>query len=285
MTGKSSFISLTGLKKELSGILAVNRPAETAAFEAVYIIGELSGLSRNEIALYPERRADDIYDAAIAAAERRARWEPLQYIFGRAYFMNLELEVSPDVLIPRPETELLVEWVVKNAPVGAVMLDIGCGSGAIPLATADFRPDMKITGVDISEKALLVAGRNRDRYKFQAVELLRSDLFSGVAGRRFDIISANLPYVAEDELAECPDEVRCFEPRLALVAEDNGLALIREALNHAGGFLNPGGRIIMEMGETQAEKIQGFMRENHFVQIELHHDYNGRPRFVSGRKI
>lgn len=283
MTENSSSISLAALRKKIYGILSANRAKPTAWFEADYIISELSGISRNEIVLAPGRDMSAVCDAALAAAARRLHNEPLQYIFGRAYFMNLELFVSPDVLIPRPETELLVEWIVKNAPCGATLLDIGCGSGAIPLAVAEMRTDMQITGVDISDKALAVARKNRELCNLPSVNLLYSDIFSGVPGRQYNIISANLPYIAPEELAVCPEEVRCFEPHLALVAGDGGTALIKRTLEEAGNFLCRGGRIIMEIGETQGERVGELMRMNCFQQIELHLDYNSRPRFISGQ--
>lgn len=283
MTEQENFIPLAHLQKKLAGILAVNRPGDIADFEAKYIIRELTGISPGELELGGEQYTEPgIANTAIAAAERRLHFEPLQYIFGRAYFMNLELFVSPDVLIPRPETELMVEWLVKNAPSNAVMLDVGCGSGAIPLAMADMRPDLRITGVDISEAALNVARYNREKCNFPQVELLKSDLFSGVSGRKFDIISANLPYVSEDELRICPEEVREFEPHLALIAAEDGLELIRLAIETAGQFLNPGGLIAMEIGETQGARAMELLRDNHFESAELHYDYNRRPRWVSG---
>ena len=283
MTEQANLTPLASLKRKISGILAANRPGNIADFEAKYIIRELTGVAPGELDLGPEHCVGSTtVEAALNAASRRLYFEPLQYIFERAYFMDLELFVSPDVLIPRPETELLVEWVVKNAPPNAALLDVGCGSGAIPLAVADMRPDMRITGVDISEKALAVARRNREKCNLPGVELLQSDLFTGVAGRKFDVISANLPYVSEDEFAICPEEVRRFEPYLALVAKEDGLGLIKSTIEAAGRFLHSGGLIAMEIGESQGDRVVELLQNNHFDAAELHYDYNRRPRWVSG---
>ena len=255
-------------------------------FEAEYIIDEVFGLRRGEIAFSSGGRpaAPDGVAAALDAMRRRRAGEPLQYIFRRAWFMNLELEVEPAVLIPRPETELLVAFAAENAPRNARVLDIGTGSGAIALGMFDLRRDLKVTAVDVSSAALAVARRNRDRCGFSAVEMVESNLFSALNGRVFDLVAANLPYVAESELAECPAEVRDFEPRLALTAPEDGLRLIRLTVEQAPHFIASGGMLILEIGETQDRAVAKLLETAGFTKIGVIADYNGRPRIVHGKK-
>ncbi|MDD4816905.1 MAG: peptide chain release factor N(5)-glutamine methyltransferase [Victivallaceae bacterium] len=256
-------------------------------FEAEYIIDGVFNLRRGEIALSAGSREvpPDGAAAAFSAMRRRKAGEPLQYIFRRAWFMNLELEVGPDVLIPRPETELLVEFAAENARLNARVLDVGTGSGAIALGLFDLRRDLKVTAVDVSPAALAVARRNRDRCGFTGVELLESDLFSALDKERvFDIVTANLPYVSEEELADCPAEVRDFEPRLALTAPESGLRLIRLAVERAPQFIASGGMLILEIGETQSAAVSGFMTAAGFGAVGVIADCNGRPRIVHGKK-
>ena len=226
--------------------------------------------------------ADD--DAALAAAHRRAGGEPLQYILGTAPFRYLTLDVDRRVLIPRPETETLVEWVLKRAPAGAEVLDLGCGSGAIALALAHERQDLQITAVDLSLDALAVARHNAGKCGLSAkVEFIHSDLFTQLAGRKFDIIAANLPYVTEAEYGQLDREVRDFEPQMALVAPQDGLQLIFRAISQLDEFLNPGGAAIFELSPPQAPAAVAELQKYGFKGwIEL--DLCGRERFVCGAK-
>ena len=224
-------------------------------------------------------------EAVLRLAERRTAREPLQYLTGRAAFMDLELEVNGDVLIPRPETELLVEWAVHHLPENGSLLDLGTGSGAIALSVAAMRPDVAVTGVDLSPAALRVAERNRRRCCLERVRLLESDLFSAVAGEKFDLVAANLPYVTEEEYPTLSPEVREFEPRLALVAGDGGMALIARAVRDLAGFLTPGGKAIFELSPPQAPRLERMFAETGaFAGIEVIQDYTRRDRFVAARR-
>lgn len=192
--------------------------AQLPACEADYILRETVGGDFRFVAEVSAAAAE----STLRAAVRRAAGEPLQYIFERAYFMDLVLHVDPRVLIPRPETELLAEFAAANAPRCGSMLDLCTGSGAVALAVKYLRPDLSVAASDLSSAALEVAGINRSACSLE-VELLEGDLFAPVSGRRFDFISANPPYVSAAELACCPAEVRDFEPRLALVAVGTAL--------------------------------------------------------------
>lgn len=276
--------TIKSLSCALATLLAESRAEATAVFEAQYILGELLNCNNNQLIINQnEAIAPAIVELAFSATKRRMTNEPLQYIFQKAYFMNLELFVSPSVLIPRPETELLVEWAEKHLPANGRMLDIGCGSGAIPLAVADERSDGQILAVDISPEALQVAERNLQSCGFKNVELKESNLFSNIVGK-FDVITANLPYVSFTEYLECPAEVREFEPQLALTAPDDGVELIAQTIAQAYQYLSPNGWIGLEMGETQAERVcELFAQTNQFEAIKVVFDYNERPRFVVAR--
>jgi release factor glutamine methyltransferase len=260
-----------------------NAGIESAATESELILSELAGCSRAELFLRADRQVpQDIAEALEEIVRRREKREPLQYILGYASFMKLDLLVNPAVLIPRPETELLVERLIKTVPHGASVLDLGTGSGAIALALAYERDDLKITGLDVSREALLVAAKNREKYRLDNVEFLQSDLFSGLSGRRFDCIAANLPYVSEKEYAGLMPEVRDFEPELALTAPEDGLKLICECIKEAPEHLLPGGTIIFEMGISQAEDIRKALNDTgKFKNIETIQDYSRRDRFIA----
>ena len=213
---------------------------------------------------------------------RRCRREPLQYILGRACFRDLELEVTPAVLIPRPETELAVDWAIARLTDGAALLDLGTGSGAIALSVAVEVPSARVTAVDVSEAALAVARRNAARCGAAGrVEFLLSDLFSALAPeRRFDVICANLPYVTEEEFPSLEPEVRDHEPRLALTAPDAGMAVMLRAAAELPRRLTAGGAAIFELSPPQAPRLAARFEELGF-RAAVRRDLAGRDRFVT----
>ncbi len=257
----------------------VNSPA----VDAELLIEECAGISRTEFLFNGNSETDAGTEKKILSlALRREAHEPLQYLLGKAWFMDLELEVTPAVLIPRPETELLVEWVVSHLPQNGRLLDLGTGSGAIALSAASMRPDAEITAADISPEALAVAERNRNACGLKHLRLLKSDLFSALADERFDIVAANLPYVTDAEYETLSPEVHDFEPRLALTAPEEGFALIRRTVMELPQHLTPGGGAIFELSPHQASKLAGLLTENGFSNVKTIRDLTGRERFVAG---
>lgn len=218
---------------------------------------------------------------ALDRAAERASGVPLQYILGTAPFRDLMLKVDPRVLIPRPETELLAQWLIDRAPQGGKVLDLGCGSGAIAIAVASERPDLQVTAADISPDALELAAGNAESYKVKNLSFIRSDLFSALNGCRFDLIGANLPYVTEDEYPDLPAEVRDFEPKLALTAPDRGLALILKTIRELPAHLNPRGGAIFELSPEQAPETVAALKSAGLTG-DIIRDLCGRDRFVAG---
>lgn len=225
------------------------------------------GWSRAEM----QMRQDDplpagFEDAFSALIERRARREPAAYIRGRQEFWSREFEVTPEVLIPRPETELIVEEVLNLMPVDAPALprrvaDIGTGSGCIAVSVAAERPNVHVVATDISRPALKVARRNADAAGVAPrIEFLECAYLSGTTGA-FDFILANPPYISEAEYEELAPEVREYEPQTALLAGDDGLRDIRQIVDVAAERLKPGGTLFMEIGHTQGEALAELVKK------------------------
>jgi len=247
--------------------------------EAEIIAAELCGLagSRLPAAILSEEQRR----RASAILERRKKHEPLQYILGHAPFMDLDLEVTPAVLIPRCETEILCEKLISALPRGGTLLDVGTGSGAIALSVAFARPDVQVLAVDISEAALEVAERNAKKYALANVMFRLSDLGGALKEEElFDRIAANLPYVSGAEYAWCAPEITQFEPKLALVAEENGLALEKRAARELKAHLKPGGELIFEFSPEQREEFTADL-QTLYSTVRVEQDYCGRDRFIA----
>jgi release factor glutamine methyltransferase len=222
--------------------------------------------------------------------ERRAAGEPLQYITGRQGFYKLDFEVTPDVLIPRPETELLVETaldLLDESRAPAFILDVGTGSGCVAVSLLHERADALAVGVDISLPALRVAARNAARAGVgERLRLLAADGFNALdsSRARFDVIVSNPPYVAEDALAGLQREVRDHEPRLALTPGGDGLRVIRALVADAPRFLKPGGHLLVEIGFDQHEAVERLVDPRVWRLLAIHKDLQGIPRTVALRK-
>lgn len=216
-----------------------------------------------------------------ALCARRRAGEPLAYITGEREFWSLPLSVTPDVLVPRPDTESLVERALHllegtNAPRVA---DLGTGSGAIALALASERPDARITGIDASEAALLVARKNAQLLNLERVHWLCSDWFTQLEGQRFDLLVSNPPYVAEDD----PHlQALRQEPRQALVADDDGLADLKQLIREAPAHLVAGGWLVLEHGWQQDLAVRQCLEAQGFAEVATDRDYSGNPRVSFG---
>lgn len=222
-----------------------------------------------------------------AALSRRMAGEPIQYITGEAEFYGLPFRVTRDVLIPRPETEHVVEKVIELAPFFAKprILDVGTGSGAIAIAVAHNCPFAATTATDVSGPALEIACKNAARAGLaDRIRFLRGDLLTPAAGEQFDIIASNPPYVAGSERNTLAVEVRDYEPEIALFAGDDGLAVYRRLIPAAVAALVVGGYLVLEIGYGQAEQVSNLLTEAGFEAIEFVPDLQGIPRVASARR-
>lgn len=261
---------------------------EDPRLDAELLLGEAMGCER--AALMADSRAGVPASAARSFGEmvrRRLRREPVAYILGRKGFRRLELAVDPRVLIPRPETEMLVELALELRP-GRV-LDVGTGSGAIALAVADELPDAEVTATDTSSGALEVARANADRLDLsKRVRFVEGTL--PAKGDSFDLILANLPYVAERDWCSLQPEVTKYEPREALLAGPDGLdayrALIPKCSRHFHRYANERtGALAVEVGDGQAPAVAEMMRGAGFGEVEVRRDLARIERIVVGRSV
>ena len=257
---------------------------EAADLEAHYIVCEASGIPDREFPLYAhEPLTAEVQVQAESFAARRLKNEPWQYIFGHAPFRDLELAVGPGCLIPRPETEYSVDLMLDGLPRGASVCELGAGSGAISLALASERPDITVVGIELSPDALKWAELNLRKTALPNATFLHGDLFAPVAGRRFDLIAANLPYIPEHDRENLPPNVRDFEPTEALFGGVDGLDVIARALEQSPSFLNPGGRIFFELDPCNADRAFE-LASKYLSEPSLLHDQYGAVRFLTAKQ-
>ena len=216
--------------------------------------------------------------------ERRSNREPLQYIAGTTEFYGLDFEVTPDVLIPRPETELIVERAIKllSEIEDPSVCEIGVGSGCIIVSILANVKQAKAIGVDVSDKALAVAARNAKKNEVTArLELKISDVFDRVPERAFAVIVSNPPYVPKADLDALQPEVGRFEPLSALSDGGDGLSIIRRIIEDAPKYLKSGGHLLMEIGFDQGEKVRVMFAEKIWENVDIEPDLQGIPRMVN----
>lgn len=260
--------------------------------DAQTLLAEALGKDRTYLIInFNQQLAEDILSKFHAMIRRRAAGEPLQYITGHQEFFGLDFEVTPDVLIPRPETELVVEETIRlvqqNKIANPIIVDVGSGSGCIAIALARELGDARVIASDISPAALRVARRNAARHGLEnQVAFVASDLLDAFAEENFaDFILANPPYVSDEEMPTLQREVRDWEPRLALTDSNDGLGLYRRLLKDASSRLKPGGHLICEMGYTQSENILDMVDRELWVEPRLLDDLQGIPRTIVLRKL
>jgi release factor glutamine methyltransferase len=254
--------------------------SDTPRLDAELLLGHALGVDRAALVMAPER---EVTGPAVRAFQdlvrrRSAGREPVAYLLGRRGFRRLDLAVDARVLVPRPETELLVEAAL-DLPRGARVVDVGTGSGAVALALKDERADLDVLGTDVSEEALAVARANAARLGLD-VALARADLLQGVG--RVAAVLSNPPYVAEGDRATLPPEVARHEPALALFAGPDGLDVVRRLVAQAGG--SAAALLALEVGQGQAPAVVELVRAAGFGTVEALRDLAGIERVVVGRR-
>ena len=320
--------SLLDQTRELFESREVPEPGRSAE----WLLREAAGCSGAQLRAYGEKELGaSAIDRLMEMVERRVAGEPVQYILGRSEFYGLELEVGPAVLVPRPETERVVDRCLelvderlsgrgaappqREARPPAV-LDVGTGSGCIALAIASERPGIDVRATDVSEEALALARRNAERLELP-VSFFRADLESDSFVRRarrsarsgaaeddasgaepgtsgdlepegsgsgYDLLVANPPYVPDSERSELEEQVRGYEPGLALFTGEDPLVFYRLIVRHAAGLLGPGGWLVFETHAGFGNRVRTLLEEAGYAEVELRRDWSDRPRVVSGRR-
>lgn len=257
---------------------------ENAEWESRTLLCDQLGLSLGDFLL---RKTATISEEDAAMFDnninRRCQHVPLQHILGKAYFYGLEFSVDENVLIPRPETEILVEHALQALQAGMSVLDLCTGSGCIAVTIADQYPGIHMDASDISPDALKIAGENAMRHHVP-VTFIHSDLFEQIHNR-YDLIVTNPPYISLAEMDTLMPEVREHDPHLALYGGTDGLDYYRKIIAHAPDHLKANGLLMMEIGAGQAESVSRLLNENDYTDIQIIKDLNGLDRIVTGRRV
>ncbi|GGE47790.1 release factor glutamine methyltransferase [Halopseudomonas oceani] len=258
--------------------------SDTARLDAELLLCHAIGKPRTYLRTWPERQpdAEQVRHFQALLSQRRSG-VPVAYLLGEQGFWSLQLEVSEATLIPRPDTERLVEVALELGPAGpAEVLDLGTGTGAIALALAVERPQWQLTGVDRVTEAVALAQHNAERLQVSNVTFQRSDWFSELAAQRFNLIVSNPPYIAESDPHLQQGDVR-FEPGSALVSGVDGLDDIRMLVQQAPSHLHPEGWLLFEHGWQQADAVALLLREQGFEQVQSWRDLGGQQRVTGGQ--
>ena len=269
------------------GAAILRRVSESPRLDAELLMGMVLRKPRSFLHAWPEQQLSEQEAACYEALlRRRFSGEPIAYMTGFREFWSMPLRVTPAVLIPRPDTELLVERALLRLPQDqdTRVLDLGTGSGAVALAIARERPRTQVIGVDISVAALELARANAELQKIGNVEFRESDWFDAVRGEKFNVVVGNPPYVAEDDPHLSRGDVR-FEPRLALDAGETGMNCFRAILDRAHNYIVRQGWLLLEHGPDQHMPLRRLMEAQHYHDITLHKDAAGRDRVTECRFV
>jgi release factor glutamine methyltransferase len=264
--------------------------AENPRLDAEVLLAGARGCQRIDLyAAYGEEAGEELRATFRDLVGRRAKGTPVAYLVGHKEFYSLDFEGTPDVLIPRPETELLVVTLLDHAKASGAsetsreIADVGTGSGVLAVSAAKYLPQARVTAIDASQKALAVARRNAERHSVaDRIQFVESDLFSAVpADARFDFILSNPPYVSTAEMAQLSPEVRDHEPHIALHAGESGTAVIEPLVGEAARRLKPGGALILEISPMIAASVEQLVRASGAFDLgRTLRDAAGHPRVI-----
>lgn len=263
----------------------------TPHLDARLLLEKATNMSHEQLVLNHERELDlDIENSFWELVERRVLQEPIAYILGKQEFYGLEFIVNQDVLIPRPETELLVDLLLDDYNKMRFdreinILDLGSGSGAISVTLAKMIKNSQITAVDISQNALDIAKKNADLHEVNGnVNFILSNWYEMIPNKKYDYIVSNPPYIARSEYNEMSEETK-FEPDIALYSEESGLANYEIIVKHASNYLSKTGKLLLEIGYRQRDAICQILEQNKFSIDIVKHDLSGHPRILLARQL
>nr|MCR5304785.1 peptide chain release factor N(5)-glutamine methyltransferase [Lachnospiraceae bacterium] len=254
------------------------------------LLKQVTGLGREDLLLSGDEPVANVTrEKFMELVGRRATREPLQLVVGAAPFMGFDFTVTPGVLIPRFDTEILVEEAMKTLESGANVLDLCTGTGCVLISLLRYSNETNGVGTDISDIALETAGKNsEDLVENGRVTWLKGDLFDALDREKyksyFEMITANPPYIKSGDIAGLMPEVRDYEPREALDGGEDGLDLYRRIISEAPYFLKGGAQLLLEIGYDQAQQVRELLEQNGFVDITVTRDYSGNDRVVSARR-
>ena len=261
----------------------LSQTSDSANLDARIIVCHVCNTKQTTLIAHPELELNyEQNNLFKTCLERRIQGEPLAYIAGSKEFWSLDFIVNEHVLIPRPETELIVELALNSIAdiKKPKVLDLGAGCGAIAIAIAKEQPDSKLVATEIDALALEVAKKNAEKHKLK-IEFIQSDWFANIANNKFDLIVSNPPYINEDD-PHLDKYVYQYEPRKALISKQNGLEALTIIIAQAKSFLTQPGTLIVEHGFQQAESVGKLFRENKYNNIQCHKDISGHLRCTSG---
>lgn len=268
---------------EAAGTLA--SVSDSALLDAEILLCQALNQPRSHLRAWPDKPLQPEHLTAFRALiEQRQQGAPIAYITGNREFWSRDFQVTPDVLIPRPDTELLIELSLKlipaNKPTRAI--DLGTGSGIIAITLAAERPHAQICATDFSLAALGIARLNADKHQINNIAFYHSDWFADIPATKFNLIVSNPPYIAEDDSHLQQGDVR-FEPQTALCAAEQGLADIRIIADTARNYLEPCGHLLIEHGYNQQQQVQALFKDLHYDKVQTYKDLSGQPRVTYGQ--
>lgn len=260
--------------------------SESASLDAEVLLCHILKKPRSHFRAWPEKIIlPEQHKQFLQFLDQRMKGVPIAYLTGNKEFWSREFRVTPDVLIPRPDTELLIErslHLIENK-ANAKLIDLGTGSGIIAITLAAERPDIEVTATDTNDQALKVAKHNAKAHQINNLQFIQSNWFDKVSQNKFDLVISNPPYISPNDPHLLQGDVR-FEPDCALIADDQGLKDIKNICQHARHYLNPNGTLLIEHGYDQQVAVQTIFDLYNYRSITTHNDLSGHPRVTTGLK-